>query len=70
LKKELYAKSGVLLKRMELSDVLQIQGRWFPKKILFKDVLKEGDGTEFQMMDIEFNAKIPEYIFSKASLKK
>jgi len=70
LKKELYAKSGVLLKRMELSDVLQIQGRWFPKKILFKDVLKEGDGTEFQIMDIEFNTKIPEYIFSKASLKK
>ena len=70
IKKELYAKSGVLLKRMELSDVMQIQGRWFPKKILFKDVLKEGDGTEFQIMDIEFNTKIPEYIFSKASLKK
>jgi hypothetical protein len=55
---------------MELSDVIQIQGRWFPKKILFKDVLKEGDGTEFQIMEIEFNTKIPEYIFSKASLKK
>src|SRR5450759_1369147 len=36
LRKELYAKSGVLLKRMELSDVLRIQGRWFPQKILFK----------------------------------
>jgi len=70
LRKELYAKSGVLLKRMELSDVKQIQGRWYPEKILFKDVLKEGDGTEFQMMEIEFNTKIPEYIFSKASLKK
>jgi outer membrane lipoprotein-sorting protein len=70
LKKELYAKSGVLLKRMELSDVKQIQGRWYPEKILFKDVLKEGDGTEFQIMEIEFNTKIPEYIFSKASLKK
>jgi len=70
LKKELYAKSGVLLKRMELSDVLQIQGRWYPKRILFKDVLKEGDGTEFQIMEIEFDTKIPEYIFSKASLKK
>jgi len=41
LRKELYAKSGVLLKKMELSDVLQVQGRWYPKKILFKDVLKE-----------------------------
>jgi outer membrane lipoprotein-sorting protein len=70
LRKELYAKSGVLLKKMELSDVLQIQGRWYPKKILFKDVLKEGEGTEFQIMNIEFNVKIPEYIFSKASLKK
>jgi len=70
LKKELYAKSGVLLKRMELSDVMLIQGRWFPKKILFKDVLKEGEGTEFQIMDIEFNTKIPDYIFSKASLKE
>jgi len=70
LRKDLYAKSGVLLKKMELSEVLLIQGRWYPKKILFKDVLKEGDGTEFQIMDIEFNTKIPEYIFSKASLKK
>ena len=70
LKKELFAKSGVLLKRMELSDVIQIQGRWFPKKILFKDVLKEGDGTEFLIEDINFNVAIPDYIFSKASLKK
>jgi outer membrane lipoprotein-sorting protein len=70
LKKELYAKSGVLLKRMDLSDVSQIQGRWFPKKMLFKDVLKEGDGTEFQIEEINFNTPIPEYIFSKASLKK
>lgn len=70
LKKELYAKSGMLLKRLELSDIKQIQGRWYPVKMLFKDVLKEGDGTEFQIMDIEFNAKIPDYIFSKASLKK
>ncbi len=70
LKKELYAKSGILLKRMELSDVNQIQGRWFPKKILFKDVLKDGDGTEFQIEEIIFNATIPDYIFSKASLKK
>jgi outer membrane lipoprotein-sorting protein len=70
LKKELYAKSGVLLKRMELSDVQQIQGRWFPKKMVFKDVLKDGDGTEFLIEDITFNTTIPEYIFSKASLKK
>jgi outer membrane lipoprotein-sorting protein len=70
LKKELYAKSGVLLKRMELSEIKQIQGRWYPEKILFKDVLKEGEGTEFQIEEINFNVAIPDYIFSKASLKK
>ena len=70
LTEELYAKSGMLLKRMELSDVIQIQNRWFPRKILFKDVLKEGEGTEFIIEDIQFNAEIPDYILSKASLKK
>jgi outer membrane lipoprotein-sorting protein len=70
LKKELYAKSGVLLKKMELSDIKQVQGRWFPKKMLFKDVLREGDGTEFLIEDIQFNSTIPDYLFSKASLKK
>ena len=70
LKKELYAKSGVILKKMELSDVISIQGRWFPKKILFKDMLKDGDGTEFLFEEINFNVPIDDYIFSKASLKK
>jgi outer membrane lipoprotein-sorting protein len=70
LRKELFAKSGILLKKMELSDVKQIQGRWFPKKILFKDVLKDGDGTEFLIEEINFNATIPDYFFSKASLNK
>jgi outer membrane lipoprotein-sorting protein len=70
LKKELYAKSGLLLKKLDLSDVKQIQGRWYPKKMLFKDVLKEGDGTEFLIEEITFNVQIPDYLLSKASLKK
>jgi len=32
--------------------------------------LKEGEGTEFIIEDIQFNAEIPDYILSKASLKK
>jgi outer membrane lipoprotein-sorting protein len=70
LKEELLAKSGTLLKRTELSDVTHINGRWFAKKIVFKDVLKEGEGTEFIIDEISFNVNIPDYIFSKASLKK
>ena len=70
LKEELFAKSGQLLKRMELKDVKKIEGRWFPTNIVYKDMLKEGDGTQFIMTDIKFDQDIPEYIFSKAALKK
>lgn len=70
LKQELYAKSNQLLKRTELKDVKQIQGRWFPTTIIYKDMLKQGNGTEFKMTSILFDQKIPEYIFSKAALKQ
>ena len=69
LKEELFAKSGQLLKRSVMSDIVQIDGRWFPKTILYKDMLKQGDGTEFKVLSIKFNQDIPEYIFSKAALK-
>lgn len=70
LKEELYAKSGQLLKRTTLSDVQQVQGRWFPMTIVYKDMLKQGDGTEFKILSVKFNQEIPEYIFTKAALKK
>lgn len=70
LRQELYAKSGQLLKRILLSDVQQIDGRWFPMRMNYKDVLKEGDGTDYIITGIEFNKPIPAYIFSKAGLKQ
>ncbi|MBN1388926.1 MAG: outer membrane lipoprotein-sorting protein [Bacteroidales bacterium] len=70
LKEELYAKSGTLLKRTQLSNIENIDGRWYPKKIVFKDMLQEGEGTEFIIENIQFNVDIPDYIFSKGSLKK
>ena len=70
LKEELYAKSGQLLKRVELRDVQKIQGRWFPTSIVYKDMLKDGNGTEFKMINIKFNQTIPDYIFTKAALKQ
>lgn len=70
LKEELYAKSGTLLKQSTLSDVKIIEGRWFPTTIVYKDMLKQGDGTEFKVTSIKFDQDIPEYIFTKAALKK
>jgi len=70
LQEELFAKRGQLLKKTVLSDVVKIGNRWYPKKINYKDMLKDGKGTDFIVNDIQFNVTIPDYIFSKASLKK
>ncbi len=70
LKEELYARSGQLLKRITFSDVKLLEGRWFPTKMIYKDVLKQGNGTEFNITSAKFNQPIPDYIFSKASLKQ
>lgn len=70
LREELYAKSGQLLKRTTLSKVQKIQGRWFPTAIVFKDMLRQGDGTEFRMTNVKFDQEIPEYLFTKAALKQ
>lgn len=70
LKQELFAKSGQLLKRTTLSEVQKLQGRWFPTLIVYKDMLRQGDGTEFKMTSVKFDQDIPEYIFTKAALKQ
>lgn len=70
LKEDLFAKSGELLKRTKMSDFEKMDGRWYPRKMNFKDMLKSGKGTDFIVVKMEFNPEIPAYIFSKASLKK
>ena len=70
LKQEMFAKSGQLLKRTTLSDVQKIQGRWFPMTMVYKDMLKDGKGTEFRVNSAKFDQDIPDYIFTKAALKQ
>jgi outer membrane lipoprotein-sorting protein len=70
LKEERYAKSGRLLKTLEIKAVNKIANRWIQTEVVFRDALKEGNGTEFKIESIEFDAAIPEALFSKASLRK
>jgi outer membrane lipoprotein-sorting protein len=70
LKEELFAKSGQLLKKIEMSEVKQYDSRWYPTRMNYKDMLKEGKGTDFVVTEMQFDVKIPEYIFTKTSLKK
>jgi len=69
LKEERFARSGKLLKIFEVKEVRQIQNRWVPVNMVFKDALKNGEGTEFFIESIEFNADIPDALFTKASLR-
>ena len=70
LKEERYAKSGKLLKTTTINSVEKMSGRWVATSVTFKDQLQTGKGTEFVLEDIQFNAPIPDYIFSKAALRK
>jgi hypothetical protein len=49
---------------------MNVDGRWILKSAVYKDVLKEGGGTNLIIESIKFDDHIPEYIFSKASLRR
>jgi outer membrane lipoprotein-sorting protein len=70
LRENLYAKSDKLLKTMDVREVMRVQDRWLAKSVLYKDVLKEGEGTEFFIDSVMLDAKVPDYLFSKAGLRR
>jgi outer membrane lipoprotein-sorting protein len=70
LREEMYARSGKLLKTLNAKSVRRFGTRWVPDQMVFKDVMKTGDGTEFIIESMEFDAAIPDYVFSKASLRR
>ena len=70
LKQELYAASGKLLKRLDTLAVMKSSKGWYPSHVRFKDVLKEGDGTEFRVKSILFDQKISKKRFQKGQLRR
>lgn len=70
LKQELYAASGKLLKRLDTLAVMKTKKGWYPSHMRFKDVLKDGKGTEFMVHKILFDEKIPASRFKKGQLRR
>ncbi len=70
LKEDLFAKSGQLLKRTVMSDIRQVDGRWYPHKMNYKDMLKDGKGTDFIVTSMKINPPISDDVFNKSNLKK
>lgn len=70
LKEERFARSGRLLKTTSIKEAFQSGDRWYMKRVIFKDVLSSGEGTEYIVEDIDFDAEIADLVFTKASLRK
>jgi len=69
-KEERYAKSGKILKRVIYKDYEPIDDRLFPRKMIFRDMLKENTSTTYTFDKIEFDIDIPAKYFSLQILKR
>ena len=69
-KEERYAKSGKILKRVLHKDYEPIDGRLFPRKMIFRDMLKENTSTTYMFDKINFDVEIPAKYFSLRILKR
>ncbi len=70
LREELYAKSGKLLKEMEIIEVKKIDKRWYPVNIVMRNKLRKNSYTEFILDEIEFDIELDEDIFSQRHLER
>ena len=46
------------MKKLDLKDVAKIEEGWFPKRIVFKDMVKKRRGMEFMIENITFDREI------------
>lgn len=70
LKEEAYAKSGKLLKLIRFTEYRKVGNRLFPKKMIFRDMLKENTKTTYMFDKIQFDVDIPAKYFSQNILKR
>jgi hypothetical protein len=70
LQEERFAKTGKLLKRILFKDYELIDGRIFPRTMIFKDLLKKNTQTSYKFDVIKFDLVIPDHYFSISILKR
>jgi len=70
LKEEAYAKSGKLLKLIHFKEYRKVDNRLFPRKMIFRDMLKENTKTTYMFDEIRFDVDIPSKYFSQSILKR
>lgn len=70
LRQEFYDEQGVKLRRFELGDVREVQGRYFPHRWEMTPLDKAGHSTVLEIRAIRFDEEFDEGIFTTRNLKR
>ncbi len=68
-KEELYARSGRLLKVMNVKRVEQFGNRWYPMEVMMENELRKNTRTKYIINSIEFNLDIPARTFTLENMQ-
>jgi len=70
LKENLYAKSGKLLKEMEVEQIRRFGSRYYPTKTTMRNLLRADSKTEFIVLKAEFGVPIKDRVFTIPYLER
>jgi len=64
-----YFEDGKLLKRLTTDDVRQIDGHWYPMRMVMRN-LREGGKTVMETVEIAFDVELTDELFTTRNLKR
>jgi outer membrane lipoprotein-sorting protein len=70
VKEELYATSGMLVKEWTMTDVIDVEGRKFPTRIVVEDKLQANSKTEMRFVSVDFKVEVEDEVFSQRWLER
>jgi len=70
LQEDYYDERNRLIRTMYLEEIRKMGGRVLPTRWTLVPLLKEGQKTVLEMMEVDFNVKIPNRIFTRQNLER
>ena len=70
IREELFAKSGKMLKLMEMGNIQKYGKRYYPTYIRLRNLLRRNSRTEMFITKAQFGIKIPKGTFTQRNLRK
>jgi len=70
LKEDYYDERNRLMRTMFLEDIRKLGDRVLPTRWTLVPHLKQGQKTVFDMLEVDFNVKIPDRIFTRQNLER